>query len=180
MKMISKLAIGAVAATLALGVVAADAKTLKLQASSKAGDWAHRFMTDNWGPKLGMMTNGAVKVDVLPTKAVVPHRETIDAVAGIGNPNRFFASLEALGCTVHAHPFSDHHQFTEADLAPFGTRLLVMTAKDAVKCRKLRLPESTRVLRVRSEFEPAVAAALDALLQRVVRTGRDTLAAPNR
>ena len=81
MGVISKLAMGAVAATLAMGVVAADAKTLKLQASSKAGDWAHRFMTDNWGPKLGMMTNGAVKVDVLPTKAVVPHRETIDAVA---------------------------------------------------------------------------------------------------
>ena len=29
----------------------ADAKTLKVQASSKAGDWAHRFMTDKWAPK---------------------------------------------------------------------------------------------------------------------------------
>ena len=59
----------------------ADAKTLKVQASSKAGDWAHRFMTDKWAPKLDAMTSGAVKIDVLPTKAVVPHRETIDAVA---------------------------------------------------------------------------------------------------
>ncbi len=81
MKMISKLAIGAVAATLAMGVVAADAKNLKVQASSKAGDWAHRFMTDDWAPKLGAMTSGAVEIEVLPTKAVVPHRETIDAVA---------------------------------------------------------------------------------------------------
>lgn len=59
----------------------AAAKTLKVQASSKSGDWAHRFMTDNYGPKLEAMTNGAVKIEVLPTKAVVPHRETIDAVA---------------------------------------------------------------------------------------------------
>jgi TRAP-type C4-dicarboxylate transport system substrate-binding protein len=59
----------------------AEAKTLKVQASSKAGDWAHRFMTDKWAPKLGAMTGGSVEIDVLPTKAVVPHRETIDAVA---------------------------------------------------------------------------------------------------
>ena len=59
----------------------ADAKTLKVQSSSKAGDWAHRFMTDKWAPKLGVMTGGKVTFDVLPTKAVVPHRETIDAVA---------------------------------------------------------------------------------------------------
>lgn len=59
----------------------AAAKTLKVQASSKAGDWAHRFMTDTWAPKLDAMTAGAVKIEVLPTKAVVPHRETIDAVA---------------------------------------------------------------------------------------------------
>ncbi len=58
-----------------------EAKTLKLQASSSAGDWAHRFMTEQWGPKLGEMTDGALEVEVLPTKAVVPHRETIDAVA---------------------------------------------------------------------------------------------------
>lgn len=59
----------------------ASAKTLKVQASSKAGDWAHRFMTDKWAPKLDAMTGGKIKIDVLPTKAVVPHRETIDAVA---------------------------------------------------------------------------------------------------
>ena len=71
----------AVALTMGLGADMADAKELKVQASSKAGDWAHRFMTDNWGPRLGSMSGGAVSIDVLPTKAVVPHRETIDAVA---------------------------------------------------------------------------------------------------
>ena len=55
---------GAVALGLGMSAGVAEAETLKLQASSKAGDWAHRFMTDNWGPKLGQMTGGAVKVDV--------------------------------------------------------------------------------------------------------------------
>ena len=59
----------------------AEAKTLKVQASSKSGDWAHRFMGETWAPKLSEMTSGSVKIEVLPTKAVVPHRETIDAVA---------------------------------------------------------------------------------------------------
>jgi TRAP-type C4-dicarboxylate transport system substrate-binding protein len=82
LRSISKV-VATAAVVMALGVSAgdADAKTLKVQASSKAGDWAHRFMTDTWAPKLGAMTNGAIKLDVLPTKAVVPHRETIDAVA---------------------------------------------------------------------------------------------------
>jgi len=71
----------AVALTMGLGAVDAEAKKLKLQASSKAGDWAHRFMAEQWAPKLKSMSGGAVEVEVLPTKAVVPHRETIDAVA---------------------------------------------------------------------------------------------------
>lgn len=81
--MIKKSLLAAAVAAVALTMApdGAIAKTLKVQASSKAGDWAHRFMTDNWGPKLGAMTGGKVKIDVLPTKAVVPHRETIDAVA---------------------------------------------------------------------------------------------------
>lgn len=69
-------------AALALGLTgAADAKTLKLQASSAPGDWAHRFMTEGWQQKVEIMSGGSLKVEVLPTKAVVPHKETIDAVA---------------------------------------------------------------------------------------------------
>ena len=75
------LAAATVAMTMTMSATGAEAQTLKLQASSKSGDWAHRFMTDIWAPKLEAMTGGELKVDVLPTKAVVPHRETIDAVA---------------------------------------------------------------------------------------------------
>ncbi len=58
-----------------------EARTIKLQASSKSGDWAHRFMTDNWAKRIEVMSGGSLTMEVLATKAVVPHRETIDAVA---------------------------------------------------------------------------------------------------
>ncbi|MEZ5738152.1 MAG: TRAP transporter substrate-binding protein [Burkholderiaceae bacterium] len=79
MKALTSLIVAA-AATVALSAPV-DARTLKLQASSAPGDWAHKYMADIWAPKLDAMTEGKLKVEVLPTKAVVPHRETIDAVA---------------------------------------------------------------------------------------------------
>lgn len=78
-KTLAALAIGALMVTGVSGD--AFAKKLKVQASSKAGDWAHKFMTDKWAPKLKSMSAGKLEIDVLPTKSVVPHRETIDAVA---------------------------------------------------------------------------------------------------
>jgi tetraacyldisaccharide 4'-kinase len=59
----------------------------------------------------------------------------LHAVAGIGNPQRFFADLRARGLEVIEHPFPDHHALSAADL-DFGDGLAVlMTEKDAVKCR---------------------------------------------
>jgi tetraacyldisaccharide 4'-kinase len=61
--------------------------------------------------------------------------ERVHAVAAIGHPQRFFTSLAAQGVEVLPHPFADHHAFTPADLA-FGDGLpVLMTEKDAVKCR---------------------------------------------
>lgn len=59
------------------------------------------------------------------------------ALAGIGNPERFFSTLEAAGMTLERYAFADHHQFTAADLALAAGRPLIMTEKDAVKCRHL-------------------------------------------
>jgi len=73
-------AAAASALLLAAPMASAEIK-LKVQASSKSGDWAHRFMTDKWAPKLKEMSFGNVSIEVLATQAVVPHRETIDAVA---------------------------------------------------------------------------------------------------
>lgn len=57
------------------------------------------------------------------------------AVAGIGNPARFFASLSAQGIAVHGHPFADHHAFTRDDFTFADGCPVLMTDKDAVKCR---------------------------------------------
>ena len=56
---------------------AASAKKLKFQMSSKAGDWAHTYMGKH-APVLSELTNGELQIEGLPTKSVVPHRETID------------------------------------------------------------------------------------------------------
>ncbi|HRF06242.1 tetraacyldisaccharide 4'-kinase [Accumulibacter sp.] len=56
------------------------------------------------------------------------------ALAGIGDPGRFFAQLQALGLEFEAHPFPDHHPYVAAELAFAGDGVLLMTEKDAVKC----------------------------------------------
>lgn len=56
------------------------------------------------------------------------------AVAGIGNPERFFRHLAHLGLVFEQHPFPDHHRFSLADLAFPRADVILMTAKDAVKC----------------------------------------------
>jgi tetraacyldisaccharide 4'-kinase len=60
----------------------------------------------------------------------------IHAVAGIGNPQRFFSRLQALGIEFTAHPFPDHYPYAATDLAYAGAEAILMTEKDAVKCRR--------------------------------------------
>ena len=57
----------------------------------------------------------------------------IAAVAAIGNPQRFFATLKGLGLEFNPYPFSDHHRFKAEDLN-LDEEIIVMTEKDAVKC----------------------------------------------
>ena len=56
------------------------------------------------------------------------------AIAGIGDPARFFAQLEGMALRFAAQPFPDHHQYTPEDLAFAEDGILLMTEKDAVKC----------------------------------------------
>jgi tetraacyldisaccharide 4'-kinase len=73
-------------------------------------------------------TGRAMPLESLPVKAV-------HAVAGTGNPQRFFSLLRGQGLQPVEHVFADHHAFRASDLA-FGDDLpIVMTEKDAVKCR---------------------------------------------
>ena len=66
--------------------------------------------------------------------------EPVHAVAGIGNPGRFFADLRGRGLEVIEHPFPDHHALTAAELDFGDDRAVLMTEKDAVKCRDVAGP----------------------------------------
>jgi tetraacyldisaccharide 4'-kinase len=61
----------------------------------------------------------------------------VTAVAGIGNPERFFMMLERSGLAVTALAYPDHHAFGEGDLRSWPPGPVLMTEKDAVKCRRL-------------------------------------------
>ncbi|SRR6266567_3849071 len=58
----------------------------------------------------------------------------VHALAGIGNPGRFFAQLRALGISPTLHEYPDHHRYTPRDLEIPGATSILMTEKDAVKC----------------------------------------------
>ena len=60
--------------------------------------------------------------------------QRVHAVAGIGDPERFFSMLREAGIAVVPHAFPDHHAYQAADFE-FGSKLpILMTEKDAVKC----------------------------------------------
>ncbi|HSP00037.1 MAG TPA: tetraacyldisaccharide 4'-kinase, partial [Thioalkalivibrio sp.] len=78
----------------------------------------------------------------------------VRAVAGIGNPDRFFATLEQLGAQVRPRALPDHHRFSPGDLQAEDGEWLVITAKDAVKCRGIA-PDNTWVLAVTATLPQA-------------------------
>ncbi|MDY0976399.1 tetraacyldisaccharide 4'-kinase [Massilia sp. CFBP9012] len=61
----------------------------------------------------------------------------IVAAAGIGNPGRFFAMLRAAGLTVGELPLPDHHDFLDDPFAGVDADVILITEKDAVKCRQI-------------------------------------------
>lgn len=63
------------------------------------------------------------------------------AIAGIGYPPRFFAQLESLGLSIETRAFPDHHAYTSDDLPSGIVDAILMTEKDAVKCRAFARPE---------------------------------------
>ena len=97
--------------------------------------------------------------------AVASRGHSVHAVAGIGNPARFFAHLAKLGVRAHEHAFADHHPYQPGDLKFPGAEVIVMTEKDAVKCAAFadaRLWFLRVDALVPSEFEEFVLARLAA------------------
>jgi tetraacyldisaccharide 4'-kinase len=62
--------------------------------------------------------------------------KSVCAMAAIGNPKRFFDSLEAQGFEFQTKVFRDHHYYTREDLQDIDADIIIMTEKDAVKCRR--------------------------------------------
>lgn len=89
--------------------------------------------------------------------------QQVHAVAGIGNPARFFASLRAAGVIVQAHPFPDHHAYQATDL-PWPDQPILMTEKDAVKCAAFG-QSNMWFVRVQADLDESFSAQLARLLQ---------------
>jgi tetraacyldisaccharide 4'-kinase len=66
--------------------------------------------------------------------ALAARGRNITAIAGIGNPDRFFEHLARLGVAARRIAFDDHHAFQPGELKLPGAEVIVMTEKDAVKC----------------------------------------------
>ena len=64
-----------------------------------------------------------------------PMHKQVHAVAGLGNPGRFFDLLARLGFEITRNSFPDHHNFDEEDLNFLDHLPIIMTEKDASKCR---------------------------------------------
>lgn len=119
---------------------------------------------------------GAVGMRLVPTKlvSVIDPRQClpvdalrgkrVHAVAGIGVPERFFATVGELGVTAQVHAFADHHRFTPEELAFADCDALLMTEKDAVKCRAFAKPH-WYALQVEAQLDEAFAQRIVALLQ---------------
>jgi tetraacyldisaccharide 4'-kinase len=101
------------------------------------------------GETLHRMTNSR---DRWPLKSLAG--EKVHAVAGIGDPKRFFIQLGRAGLKVVPHPFPDHHRFAPQELAFGDDAPVVMTEKDAVKLRGAAQP-NWWVLPVTARLDPA-------------------------
>ncbi|MFK7977977.1 MAG: tetraacyldisaccharide 4'-kinase [Halioglobus sp.] len=88
---------------------------------------------------------------------------TISAVAGVALPELFFEQLGRLGLDVHRLPFPDHHRYTRKDFAELGSQPVIMTEKDAVKCRELAL-ENAWYLKINAQLPEHVIERVAALV----------------
>lgn len=115
--------------------------------------------------------------------AQVAESSKVHALAGIGNPGRFFQTLEKLGVAHLPHPFSDHHNFNWRDIRFSDGLPVVMTEKDGVKCRELLKENGEHLSQSRSQLQSrywmlAVEAKLDENFYAELIARLQTLARP--
>lgn len=95
---------------------------------------------------------------------------TVHAVAGIGNPGRFQRLLESQGFAAEMETFPDHHAFNEGDFASIKPgAAIIMTEKDAVKCRSFDLENAWYIpveARLPEDFEKSFTGQLARLTRK--------------
>jgi len=101
---------------------------------ARLGEVAMRLVGDLAVPVAGSpaAANSAHENGAQPLAQFAGRR--VHAVAGIGNPARFFSMLRGFGIVVEEHAFADHHAFVADDFAFGDDASVIMTQKDAVKC----------------------------------------------
>ena len=99
------------------------------------------------GTRFAALNDGARQCDAAALRG-----RKLYALAGIGDPCRFFRQLEGLGLSFTPHPFPDHHAYVAQDLEFARDGVLLLTEKDAVKCAGLYSGEAW-VLPVSAELE---------------------------
>jgi len=117
-----------------------------------------------------LVKTGIYRLD-MPERCAEPNdfrSGPVHAVAGIGHPGRFFDSLRALGLDIRTHAFPDHHPYRAEDLEFGDLAPILMTEKDAVKCRSFAKSHYW-VVAVEARPEPRLAAAIRQRLKEIQR-----------
>jgi len=93
---------------------------------------------DNDHFKMTLTGQTLINLATLETKALSDlNGQTVQALTGIGNPQRFYTSLKDHGLNVIENSFPDHYAFKKSDLDFDQASIVIMTEKDAVKCKAL-------------------------------------------
>ena len=97
--------------------------------------------------------------------------QTVHAVCGVGNPDRFLESLAVAGIDTIPHIYGDHHPFRAEELDFADGRAVVMTPKDAIKCERFAR-ERWYSLEVDVALNPGVSEEIVDGAQRVIENSR--------
>ena len=110
--------------------VVLNGETSHIKAKHGAKTIDATFQMHLLGEQFYNLTDASIKATAADFK-----QKKVAALAGIGKPERFFAHLRKLGLIFTDLSFDDHYAFTNADLSKIECDVLIMTQKDAVKCK---------------------------------------------
>ena len=123
--------------------------------------------------------------NLLDQQVSLPLGEKVNLISGIGNPERFSQTAKGMGYQISSQNFlADHHQFTLSDFAQYtGEDIILMTEKDAVKCRTIiesltdkdtqsYLKRNCFVLPISASISKSVEQTLLELLQKLPKKGK--------